>query len=51
MFIKIFMCRTVQIEVCRDFEGEKRKNKEITIIPNAAADYEEKQNVPRNHTS
>jgi len=26
MFIKIFMCRTVQIaEDCRDFEGEEKK--------------------------
>jgi hypothetical protein len=42
MFIKIFMCRTVQIEDCRDFEGEKRKNKN-EIISNAAAEYEEMQ--------
>lgn len=37
------MCRTVQIEDCRDFEGEKRKNKKWKIISNAAAEYEEMQ--------
>jgi hypothetical protein len=43
MFIKIFMCRTVQIEDCMDFEGEKRKSKKVTIISNAVAEYEEMQ--------